>query len=110
MEDWVAVNLGPRDVVGKSFVDEGVNRVHARLQVMVLEGGRDRATHVALAKSAILKDLDGGGKGVGNQARLRVAYSALHGRHHIGRESVLIGELARDFLIVTVLALPVFLL
>src|SRR6266567_2692839 len=110
MEDWVAVNLGPRDVVRKSFVDESVDRVHARLQLMVLEGGRDRATHVALAKSAILKDLDWGGKGIRDQSRLRVSYSALHGGHHIGREGVLIGELTCDFLIVTVLPLSVFLL
>src|ERR1700686_2553512 len=87
-------NLGGGDVVGKLFVNEAVDGIGSGLNFVVVEVGGNGGADIAFAKTAILKRLNGPGRCVGSECGFVVAHASLHGTEDVGREGVLIRDLA----------------
>ena len=87
-------NLGGGDVVGELFVNEAVDGIGSGFNFVIVEVGGDGGADIAFAKTAFLKRLNGPGRCVGSECGLVIAHASLHGAEDIGRESVLIRDLA----------------
>jgi len=94
IEDGLAVKLSSSDVVGELFVNEAVDGIRSSFNFVVAEVGGDGGADVAFAEATILKRLNGPGGCVGTECGLVIAHAALHGAEDIGRDSVLIRDLA----------------
>ncbi len=94
IEDGLSVKLSSSYVVGKLFVNEAVDRIGSGFNFVIVQVCGDGGADISFAKTAFLKRLNGPGGCVGTECGLVIAYAALHGAEDVGRESVLIRDLA----------------
>src|SRR5450631_278160 len=87
-------NYGGGDVVGELFVHEAVDGIGSSFDFVVMKIGGDGGAEIAFAKTAVLKRLNGPGSWIGSEFGFGVADAPLHGSQDVGRESVLIRDLA----------------